>query len=37
MSHESDVVQRLPLSKAGGDYNVPEPKAGGDHNIPQYG
>jgi hypothetical protein len=36
ISHESDVVQALPLSKAGGDQNVPQPKAGGDHNVPQH-
>jgi hypothetical protein len=35
ISHESDVVQALPLSKASGDKNVPQPKAGTDHNIPQ--
>jgi len=36
ISPESDVVQALPLPKAGGDHNVPQPKAGGDHNIPQH-
>jgi hypothetical protein len=36
ISRESDVVQVLPLPKAGEDQNVPQPKAGGDHNIPQY-
>jgi len=31
-----DVVQVLPLPKAGGDQNVPQPKAGGDHNVSQH-
>jgi len=35
ISCKSDVVQALPLDKAGGDQNVPQPKAGGDHNVPQ--
>jgi hypothetical protein len=36
ISRESDVVQELPLPKAGGDQNLPQPKAGGDHNVPQH-
>jgi len=36
ISHESDIVQALPLPKAGGDQNVPQPKAGRDHNVPQH-
>jgi hypothetical protein len=36
MSRESDVIQALPLPKAGGDQNVPQPKAGGDRNVPQH-
>ena len=36
ISCESDIVQALPLPKAGGDQNVPQPKAGGDHNISQH-
>jgi hypothetical protein len=36
ISDESDVVQALPLPKAGGEQNVPQPKAGGDHNVPQH-
>jgi hypothetical protein len=36
ISRESDIVQALPLPKAGGDENVPQPKAGGDHNVPQH-
>jgi len=36
ISCESDVVQALVLSKAGGDQNVPQLKAGGDHNIQQH-
>jgi hypothetical protein len=35
-SRESEVIQALPLPKAGGDQNVPQPKAGGDHNVPQH-
>jgi len=35
ISRESDVVQALPLPKAGGETNVPQRKAGGDHNVPQ--
>jgi hypothetical protein len=35
ISCETDVVQALPLPKAGGDQNVPQPKAGGDHNVLQ--
>jgi len=33
---KSDVVQPLPLPKAGGDNKVSRPKAGGDHNVPQH-
>jgi hypothetical protein len=33
ISRESDVVQTLPLPKAGGDHNVHQPKAVGDRNI----
>jgi len=36
ISHESDVVQALPVPKAGGDQNVPQPKAGGDYNVSQH-
>jgi len=36
ISCESDIVQALPLPKAGGDKYVPQPKAGGDHNVPQH-
>jgi len=37
ISCESDIVQALPLPKAGGDQNVPQQKpGGGDHNIPQH-
>jgi len=36
ISCESDVVQALPLPKAGGDQNISQPNAGGDHNIPQH-
>jgi hypothetical protein len=37
ISHESDIVQALPLPKAGGDQNVPHQKpGGGDYNVPQY-
>jgi len=36
ISHESNVVQALPLPKAGGDHNIPQPKAGGDHNVSQH-
>jgi len=36
ISRESEVLNVLPLSKAGGDQNVPQPKAGGDHNVPQH-
>jgi hypothetical protein len=37
ISRESDIVQVLPLAKAGGDQNVPQQKPGsGDHNIPQH-
>jgi len=35
-SRESDVLQALPLLKAGGDHHVPQPKASGDHNVPQH-
>jgi len=36
ISRESDIVQALPLPKAGGEQNVPQPRAGGDHNVPQH-
>jgi hypothetical protein len=37
ISRESDIVQALPLPKAGGDLNVPQQKpGGGDHNVPQH-
>jgi len=36
ISRGSDVVQALPLPKAGGDHNVPQPKASTDHNVPQH-
>jgi len=37
ISCESDIVQELPLPKAGGDQNVPQQKpGGGDHNVPQH-
>jgi len=36
ISCESDIVQGLPPSKAGGDDSVPQRKAGGDHNVPQH-
>jgi hypothetical protein len=37
ISRESDIVQALPLPKAGGDQNVPQQKpGGGDHNVPQH-
>ena len=36
ISRESDVVQALPLPKAGGDQRVPQPKAGGGHNVPHH-
>jgi hypothetical protein len=37
ISHKSDIVQALPLPKAGGDHNMPQLKpSGGDHNVPQY-
>jgi len=36
ISCKSDIVKVLPLSKAGGDKNVPQPKDSGDHNIPQH-
>jgi len=37
ISRVSDIVQALPLPKAGGDHNVPQPEAGGgDHNVPQH-
>jgi hypothetical protein len=36
ISRKSDIVQALPLPKAGGDQNVPQPKAGGDRNVPQH-
>ena len=37
ISRESDIVQALPLPKAGGDHNMPQQKpGGGDHNVPQH-
>jgi len=37
ISQESDIVEALPLPKAGGDQKVPQPKAGGgDHNVSQH-
>ena len=37
ISCESDIVQALPLPKAGGDHNMPQQKpGGGDHNVPQH-
>jgi len=37
ISRKSDIVQALPLPKAGGDQNVPQQKpGGGDHNVPQH-
>jgi len=37
ISRESDIVQALPLPKAGGHQNVPQQKpGGGDHNVPQH-
>jgi hypothetical protein len=36
LSPKSDVVQALPLPKAGGDHTLPQPKASGDHNVPQH-
>jgi len=37
ISRESDIVQALPLPKAGGDQNLPPQKpGGGDHNVPQH-
>jgi hypothetical protein len=37
LSRESDIVQALPLPKAGGDYNMPQQKpSGGDRNVPQH-
>jgi len=36
ISWKSNIVQALPLPKAGGNHNVPQPKAGGDHNVPQH-
>jgi hypothetical protein len=37
ISCESDIVQALPLPKAGGNQNVPHQKpGGGDHNVPQH-
>jgi len=37
ISCESDIIQALPLPKAGGDHNMPQQKpGGGDHNIPQH-
>ena len=36
ISRKSDVVQALPLPKAGGDQSVPQPMASGDHNVPQH-
>jgi hypothetical protein len=37
ISRESDIVQALPLPKAGGDHNMPQQTpGGGDHNVPQH-
>jgi len=37
ISRESDIVQALPLPKAGGDHNMPQQRpSGGDHNVPQH-
>jgi len=37
ISRESDIVQALPLPKAGGDHNMPQQKpGGGDQNVPQH-
>jgi len=37
ISRKSDIVQALPLPKAGGDHNMPQQKpGGGDHNVPQH-
>jgi len=37
ISRESDIVQALPLPKAGGDHDMPQQKPGGDeHNDPQH-
>jgi len=37
ISRESDIVQALPLPKAGGNHNMPQHKpGGGDHNVPQH-
>jgi len=37
ISRESDIVQALPIPKAGGDHNMPQQKpGGGDSNVPQH-
>jgi hypothetical protein len=37
ISRESDIVQALPLPKAGGDHNMSQQKpGGGDQNVPQH-
>jgi hypothetical protein len=37
ISCKSDIVQALPIPKAGGDHNMPQQKPGGrDHNVPQH-
>jgi len=37
ISCQSDIVQALPLPKAGADQNVAQQKpGGGDHNVPQH-
>jgi len=36
ISHESDIVQVLPLPKPGGDRNVPQPTACGDLHVAQH-
>ena len=37
ISCQSDIVQALPLPKAGADQNVARQKpGGGDHNVPQH-
>ena len=37
ISCESDILQVLPLPKAGGDQNVPQQKhGGGDYSVPQH-
>jgi len=37
ISRESEIVQALPIPKAGGDHNMPQQKpGGGDHNVPRH-